>query len=217
MGRRSPGRPVDPRAFGQFAASVLAVLLLGCSACAAPNGPARPAHPSAPPASRVEADTALFAAVLRSIKPTGDGPLHVDPRPLVADGRVLHVDAANLAPVPPELLRGRAAALDRMGIPRTDAVADIECSIGNMRVQVESDPAATPGCEGRARILSVIASLPFGADPATGERDSVTVRVFEINVDPRFGSHSAKDYLLVLDSSTGAWRLVRKTLVFAGG
>lgn len=197
-----------------FAVGMVSIGLAGCPGTAGSAGPASPAASALPLVAR---DTSLFAAVVRSIERLPGRPLHVDPRPLRGDPGLLEPSAAMLARVPPEQIQARAAVLDRLGVPETDAIADMACGVGNMRVQLDSMPASTPGCGGRQRALSVITTLPFGAATGPAALDTVTVRVFETTVDPRFGSQSAWDHVLARDPRTGAWRLVRKSLVSVAG
>lgn len=170
-------------------------------------------------------DTSLFAAVVQAVGRSPDSPLHVDPRPLNGSATVLEPSVEALATLAPVALRSRKMALQRMGIPETDAIADMQCATGNMRVQIDSAGAsqreARGVCEGRQPILSVIASLPFAAAPdgeaGGGASGQWVVRVFEISVSPRFGSYAAVDYRFVRDPATGGWRLVRKNPVYFAG
>jgi|GEM_PF-6014363 len=184
--------------------------------------------PQAPPsavAPAAQTDTSLFAAVVRAVDWSPDRPLHVDPRPLNGGGTVLEPSIEALAPLAPEAVRARASTLQRMGLPETDAIADMRCATGNMRVQIDSagaSPTVPRGpCKGRQPIQSVIASLPSAAEPdgeaGTGASGEWVVRVFEISVSPRFGSYAAVDYRFARDPATGGWRLGRKSPVFFAG
>jgi hypothetical protein len=188
------------------------------------------AYPTLYPAPAAASDdAALFGAVVESLRDFTGRPVRVDPRPLRGDSRVLEPSAGDLAGDTAGILQARADVLTRMGIPRTDAVADLACAIGNMRVADPAVPADTLGrsaCIEQGRISSVIATLSWDGVPARFHAKSLegargtqlrTMRVFQISTDPRLGSYTVYDYVFARSGEAHPWELLGREVVLSAG
>jgi len=177
----------------------------------------------AEPATTASADTAIFSAVVSSIQASQNRSLYVDPRPIRGDA--VSLDAAALTGIQSDMLDDRRSVLQRLKVPTTNAVADLNCGIGNMRAADPQEEQRREMCRQRQSTLTIIMSLPDTKLPSRfhssegGLRPDAefrTLRVLEISAEPRYGSHAFYDYV-VMRASDRTWTVVWKDLLSSTG
>lgn len=194
-------------------AAVVAMCCGLAPACSSLAHPAQPAARSDPS----PADTAVFSAVVRSVRSSLDRPLYVDPRPIhdrAASWEPAGETTAGLA----RIVGSRQIVLQRLKVPMADAGADLNCAIGNMRVAYPEEDRRKVPCDQRQPSLAIAVSMPSTDLPPGFDRGAHPnaefrrLRVLQISVAPRYGSHSMYDYV-VLENRDHTWMVVWKVLV----
>lgn len=111
--------------------------------------------------------------------------------------------------------------LRRLNVPQADAAADLNCATGNMRAADPEEEQRRESCSQRLPSLTVAVSMPTSDLPTGFRREAYSehpnaefrrLRVLQMSVAPRYGSHSAYDYV-VMKNRDRTWAVVWKALV----
>ncbi len=201
----------------------VALLLLGCSlsnAAAEAFAQTSPARRSGVERDTLPPDSALFAAVMRdlqaherAIRNHGGWPLWANPHPLTTDLALRRASPEALARVPEQVVRDRAAVLDRLRVPQFRAFPHDRCANAG---------AALPGRETAGLavepISCVLVSLARPLEPShprdrsdepAGQWRRWIMRVFDYGSD----FNNIRDFILERDSEAGMWRVAEQYLV----
>lgn len=199
------------------------VVLLSC--CSLVTACAYSAHPSraGEPPGTTPADTAVFSAVVRFLRSSLDRPLYVDPRPIRDAATSWEPSGGAMAGIFARIVESRRTVLQRLRIPGADAAADLNCATGNMRAADPEEERRRERCNQRQPSVTIAVSMPSSDLPAGFHREAYSthpdanfrrLRVLQMSVAPRYGSHSAYDYV-VLENRDRTWTVVWKVLVAA--
>jgi hypothetical protein len=219
-------------------------LLLGPWSCASLPAVIDPIDATGPinAASEAEvvADTALFAALIRTLSDSlpeprkilhtgpnsfrvSSDPLRVDPRPLTS---TVHFGPARLAAVPSKVVAARAAVLARLGIPEVDAVGSRHCP--SWTVLASASPKERErlgsGCPKEEAFLTVIAGIPRFGQAAWSQHPEAaaeearlghwSIMVIEVPLTPTGVATTFVDYVFKRTDGGAGWLFVKRKGLF---
>lgn len=175
----------------------VACLAVSLAAGAPPRSTAQDRPTAAP-------DENALVAVLRELRSTAQGALLVDPRALRPEADLIGVEAEDLGASTP----AREQALARLGIARTDIVADQRCEFAQGLPAPPGHDAVPDSiariraeCRARAPFTAAVLGEPRADDGSPG---LASVTVVEITVQ----SYAVREY--VLRRVGDDWRVVRR-------